>query len=180
MPTAKVHAPSPWPPKQLTQQQFNIWSSELEAWLASDKIQANFLPDRLYSTWQSQEQNPHRIPQLAEAGDQDLPNNATPAQQLALLTKRRRQLQVFLSQVAKCVSENHYMEIIRHAVSLNWVLNTIKRDYDIKVTGINFLNIHDIKYESESMTPVGFYQKIRSHILANTARAGEVIHYNNN
>ena len=46
------------------------------------------------------------------------------------------------------------------------------------MTRNNFLNIHDIKYESETMTPVGYCQKIRSPILINTAQKREVIYYN--
>ena len=178
MPTAKVHPPNPLPPKSLTQQQFEIWSAELQAWLSSDETQAQFLPGSLYETWQSEEQNPHRIAALLP-GDPDTPDNATAAQLLALVTKRRRQCKVFLSLVAKCVSENHYLEIIRHATSLTWVFDLIKRDYDLKITGIDFLNLSDIKYEPETMTPAAYFQKVKSHIMANTARAGQVIQHIN-
>ena len=74
-------------------------------------------------------------------------------QRTAVLDKRRRQCQVFVSLVAKCVSENHYLEITRHTTSFTWVFNLIKQDYDLKVTGIDFLNLVDIKYELETMTP---------------------------
>ena len=67
---------------------------------------SNFLPDRPYDAWQSEEANPHRVPDLAPT-DPDVPPNATVNQRAALLTKRRRQCQIFLSQVAKCVSETH-------------------------------------------------------------------------
>ena len=79
-----------------------------------------------------------------------------------------------------CVSENHYLEITRHAMSLTWVFDLIKRDYDLQVTGIDFLNIADIKSEPEIMTPAAYFQKVKSHIMANTARAGQVIQHNNN
>ena len=46
--------------------------------------------------------------------------------------------------------------------------------------GIDFLNLAEIKYESETMTPAAFYPKVKSHITANTARAGQVIQHNNN
>ena len=91
-----------------------------------------------------------------------------------------RQCKVFVSLVAKCVSENHYLEITRHATSLTWVFNLIKQDYDLRVTGIDFLNLADIKYDPDSMTPTAYFQKVKSHIMANTARAGEVIQHNNN
>ena len=56
----------------------------------------------------------------------------------------------------------------------------IKLDYDVKVTGIDFLNLEDIKYESETITPAAYFQKVKAHIMANTARAGEVIQHKNN
>ena len=117
---------------------------------------------------------------MIAVGDPDLPAEPTQQQRMALLDKRRRQCQVFVSLVAKCVSENHYLEITRHATSLTWVFNLIKKDYDLKVTGIDFLNITDIKYDSDTMTPTAYYQRVKSHIMANTARAGEVIQHNNN
>ena len=76
MPMAKVHAPNPLPLKSLTQTQFDIWSAELQAWLASDDSQAQFLPGSLYEDWQSEEQNPHRIAAVWP-GDPDLPADAT-------------------------------------------------------------------------------------------------------
>ena len=87
---------------------------------------------------------------------------------------------MFISLVAKCVSENHYLEITRHATSLQWVFELIRRDYDLRVTGIDFLNLADLKFDPESMTPAAYFHKVKSHILANTARAGQVIQHNNN
>lgn len=84
---------------------------------------------------------------------------------------------MFVSLVEKCVSENYYLEIIRHAMSLNWVFQLIKRDYDLKVTGIDF-NLVDIKYEADTMTHAANFQKVKAHITANMARAGQIIQHN--
>ena len=151
MQTAKVHPPNLLPPKSLTQTQFDIWAAELEAWLAADNNQALFLPGAVYGEWQLEEDNPHRI-----AVDPNLPAEPTQAQRDSLRDKRRRQCKVFLSQVAKCISQNHYLEITRHATSLTWIFNLIKRDYDLKVNGINILNLVEIKYEPETITPAAF------------------------
>ena len=126
MPKAKVNAPEPLPPKGLTQTQFDIWAAKLEAWLAADDSQAFFLPGRLYGDWQLQEQNPHRVAVVAP-GDPELPVDPTQQQRDALVDKRRRQCQVFILLVAKCVSENHYLEITRNATSLTWVFDLIKK-----------------------------------------------------
>ena len=179
MPKAKVNPPEALPIKGLTQTQFDIWSAELEAWLAADDAQSQFLPGRLYGEWQSQEQNPHRIAVVAPA-DPELPAEPTQNQRDALTDKRRRQCQVFISLVAKCVSENHYLEITRNATSLTWVFNLIKKDYDLRVTGIDFLSLADIKYDPDTLTPAAYFQKVKSHIMANTARAGQTIQHENN
>ena len=50
--------------------------------------------------------------------------------------------------------ENHYLEIIRHATSLIWVIKLIKCDYDLKVTDIAFLNLADLKYKPDNMDSI--------------------------
>ena len=60
------------------------------------------------------------------------------------------------------------------------MFDLIKRDYDLKVTGIDFLNLADIKYKPETMTPAAYFQKVKAHIMANTARAGQIIQHSNN
>ena len=82
--------------------------------------------------------------------------------------------------MAKCVSENHYLEIVKHATSLTLVFDHIKHDYDLKVTGMDFLNLTDIKYELNTITPAAYFQKFKAHIMANTTRVGQVIQHNNN
>ena len=87
---------------------------------------------------------------------------------------------VFLSQVANCVSTNHYTTVMRHAVSLQWIFDKIRQDYDITHKGIHFLNLSRLKYDPDTMTPARFYQLYRAHIINHTARAGQTIQWNNN
>ena len=42
------------------------------------------------------------------------------------------------------------------------------------------MNLSRIKYDSETMTPSGFYQLYRAHIINHTSRAGQTIQWNNN
>ena len=37
------------------------------------------------------------------------------------------------------------------------VFELIKCDYDLKVTGIDFLNLADIKFEADTMTPAAYF-----------------------
>ena len=71
MPTTKIKQPEPLPLRDLTEEKFGVWRTQLRAWLASDDLLAPFLPTGEYSEWDSEEANPMRIRQLA-ALDPDL------------------------------------------------------------------------------------------------------------
>ena len=117
MPVAKIHPPEKLPVRGLTEQQFQVWQTQLRAWLYCDEALGHFLPDGRYNNWQAEETNADRIQILADP-DPELPQNPNQVQRDELLTKRRRQLVVFLSQVANCVSTNHYTTVLCHAMSL--------------------------------------------------------------
>ena len=119
------------------------------------------LPDRLYTTWEAEEANRHRITTIVVA-DPALPNYATQNQRASLQTWRQRRCQIILSQVGKVVSENHSMMMKRQATLLAYILELIKKDYNINVTGNNYLNLSKIIYDLDSMTPVGYYQHSES------------------
>ena len=93
MPIAKIHQPEKLPVRGLTEQQFQVWQTQLRAWLYSDKALGHFLPDGRYNEWQAEENNAHPIPVLADP-DPELPQNPTQVQRDELLTKRRRQLYI--------------------------------------------------------------------------------------
>ena len=61
--------------------------------------------------------------------------------------KRRRQLVIFLSQVANCVSLNHYTTVLLHATLLQWIFDKVQEDYNITHKGIHFMNLSRAKYE---------------------------------
>ena len=112
MPVAKIHPPEKLPNKGLTEQNFKVWKTQLRTWLYSDEALGHFLTDGRYNEWQAEE-----VIQLTDP-DPELPQHPTQIQRDELLTKRRRQLVIFLSQVANCVSLNHYTTVLRHAISL--------------------------------------------------------------
>ena len=165
MPIAKIHPPEKLPVRGLTEQQFQVWQTQLRAWLYCDEALSHFLTDGRYAEWEAEEVNPHRIAELLGNPDPELPQNPTAAQETDLLTKRRRQLVIFLSQVANCVSVNHYTTVLRHATSLQWIFDKIRLDYDLSHRGIHFMNLSRIKYDPDTMTPAGFYQLYRAHII---------------
>ena len=111
-PIIKLHPPNLLSPKQLTQQQFNIWSIELQLQLGHDKILSHFLPDRLFPAYESEEINQHKISFLSSVNpDRPRPrylncdSKVTIDQRTALLTRLHRHYQVFLYQVGKFLSD---------------------------------------------------------------------------
>ena len=46
--------------------------------------------------------------------------------------------------------------------------------------GIHFLKILDLKYDSQTITPVPFYNQYRTHISNNLAKSGDTIKYEDN
>ena len=138
---------------------------------------ARFMTEGIYNTWTSQEENNQRIVELNER-DPNRPeeNAANRADVIAeLLSKRRRELRTFISQIAKAASKNMYASIVRHSTLLEWVYNKLREEYDIQTKGIHFLNIVDLEYNPETKTPPSFYNKYRTVILNNVGRRNKVI-----
>ena len=119
MPVVKIVPPTQLPDRGLTEHKFSVWRTQLKAWLNSDDSMALFMPRGRYNTWQPEEINPDRIVQLVNPGDTEIPQDATEDQLADLLDKRRRQLDIFISQIANTVSVNMYTVVTRHATSLD-------------------------------------------------------------
>ena len=167
MPGIKIHPPKQLPEHSLSQQEFEDWINELEIYLGQDAAMARFMTGGLYDTWTSQEANPNRIPDVLD-GDPETPAdgaNNRAALMTELLAKRRRELRTFIGLIAKVAAKNMYAGIVRHSISLQWVYDRIREQYDIQNRGIHFLNIIDLKYDPETKTPAGFYNEYRTVIL---------------
>ena len=174
MPSIKIYPPTQLPDRNVSETQFSIWCEELEVYLAQEEEFAQFLPDGIYSTWQSKESNADRITRL---NDQDLPDPNTPANRNAKLRTVRTKLRTVLAIIGKCVSEGHYNNVIRHSTSLEWIYNTLRSDYDIQKRGIHFFNILEVKFDPSNDTPVSFYNKYRTVIVNNLSKNGDIIKY---
>ena len=79
MPVAKIHPPAQLPVQGLTEQQFQVWQTQLRAWLYCDEALGHFLPDSRYNQWQAEETNAHQIPALADP-DPELLQDPTQAE----------------------------------------------------------------------------------------------------
>ena len=184
MPSIKIYPPTPLPDRKVDETQFNIWTEEIEVYLSQENDFAIFLPGALYENWASFETNNLRIAALNQADRVTAGGNVTAQQaadqNTARLIKRQRDLRTVLSIIGKCVSQGHYNSVIRHSTSLQWIYNTLRCDYDIQQKGIHFFNILDLKYDSQSMTPVSFYNQYRTLISNNLAKTGDTIKYRDN
>ena len=177
MPSIKIYPPTPLPDRKVDETQFNIWTEEIEVYLSQENDFALFLPGGLYENWASFETNNLRIAALHQNDRVTAGGNLTAeraaAENAAKLPKKQRDLRNLHHR--ECVSQGHYNSVIRHSTSLQWIYNTLRCDYDIQQKGIHFFNILDLKYDSQSMTPVSFYNQYRTLISNNLAKTGDTI-----
>ena len=96
---------------------------------------------------------------------------------IVTLEDRNRDLELFLSLIARTVTENHYGVIMENSTSLKSIYKTLRTDYNIQTKGIHFLNVLDLKFDSSTMKPIGFYNNYRTIIMNNLAKEGDVIGY---
>ena len=91
----------------------------------------------------------------------------------------RTNLRTVLSIVAKCVSEGHYNQVVKHSTSFTWIYEMLKSDYDIQCKGVHFFNILDAKFDAEKYTPIAFYNMYRTIISNNLGKRGDTLKYKN-
>ena len=166
MTSIKVLAPTRLQEGKLSEAAFQIFTTELEVYLEVDTKYEIFMQDGRYSRWKSQEEFRDRIETLHADDRTKIENDATLAtrqqkdeQSVKKLKDIRRLLRVFISLIAKCVTENQYLRITRQCTSLESVYTLLRKDYDIETRGIHFLNIIDLDYDSATMTPIGFHDQ---------------------
>ena len=155
----KIYQPSQLPAKGVSDAQFGIWKEELEVYLETKSKFDKFLPGGRYKNWQPAETLEHRIEAVVSPDTNDD------------LIKTRKDLRQFITLVAKYVHIDYYNPIIRHSISLNWIYNKIREDYNIQQQGIHFLNILDQTWDPTGQTtPTGFYNSYRSLNPANLGK----------
>ena len=184
MPSIKIYPPSRLPDTNVTETQFAMWKEELEVYLSKEPGYKVFLPGKLYGTWFSQEENPDRINELKDRDRVEAVANQRTQDQAdtendETLDQIRINLRTVLSIIGKCVSEGHYDSVTRHSTSITWILDMLRRDYDIQSKGVHFFNILDTKYDA-TKTPIAFYNLYRTVIANNLGKAGDIIKYKNN
>ena len=176
MTSIKVLAPTRLQEGKLSEAAFQIFTTELEVYLEVDTKYEIFMQDGRYSRWKSQEEFRDRIETLHADDRTKIENDATlitrqqkDEQSAKKLKDIRRLLRVFISLIAKCVTENQYLRITRQCTSLESVYTLLRKDYDIETRGIHFLNIIDLDYDSATMTPIGFHDQVRAVVTNNLA-----------
>ena len=138
---------------------------------------------RKYNTWKKEEEarNGNRITELEPEDGQDANGDALAPEVIdRLLKQKNRNLRTFLSIIGKCVSQGHYSSVVKHSQSFTHICSNLRRDYDIQKKGIHFLNILELKYDDEKMTPINFYNQYRTIISNNLGKSGDIIKYDEN
>ena len=179
MPQIKINPPERLPEGALTEQQFQTYRTELEVYLELEDKFEQFMSGE-YKGWTAAEENQDRIEDLTEGdkmkAEHEPSRDRREAADAKLLAKKRKELRLFLSLVAKTVSPNHYTTVMENSISLQFVYDMIRADYDIKAKGIHIFNILDIKYEP-NIKPVGFYNSYRTVVMNNMAKDNEPLFY---
>ena len=166
----KIYAPTKLPDYGLSEQGFQTWKTELRIYLNQQDDFLVFMKGGIYANWSPAEEG-ERLRVKAKKREDPLVDDEVE------LDKRNRDLDLFLSLIAKTVSQPHYPIIMENSTSLDWIYNKLREDYDIQTKGIHFLNILDLKYDESKMQPMGFYNQYRTIILNNLAQVGDTIEY---
>ena len=156
---------------------------DLEVYLSQEESFRQFLEDGKYDTWKKDEdsRNGKRIAELkAEEGQDENGDILAPDVVERVLKQKNRDLRTFLSLIGKCVSQGHYSSVVKHSQSFTHICSNLRRDYDIQKKGIHFLNILDLKYDDEKMTPINYYNQYRTIICNNLGKSGDIIKYDGN
>ena len=164
----KISKPDRLPRDGLTDTDLNTWKNELLNYLGQDDNFDLFTDSGRYPQWIAAEVDRNRI--LAAV----VPDTALD------LSKRRKQINNFLTIIAGCCYKDHYMLIIEQATSLDWIWKELKNLYQITHVGKDFLNIVDIKYDPETMSATSVYNQYRAKILENLKPKNTVIKWKSN
>jgi len=172
MPGIKITAPEQLPEGAISEQRFLKYKTELEVYLASDERFRQFLPKGAYEVWNSAEGGNERITDKKKVKRDNVEVDDTVS-----LEDRNRDLTLFLSLIAKTVTENHYGVVMENSISLQFIYNMLRTDYNIQTKGIHFLNVLDLKFDKGTMKPIWFYYHYRTIVLNNLAKEGDNIEY---
>ncbi len=150
------------PGKGVTNLIFNIWKDELEENLAKECHMAVFLPNGIYSTWESYAKNPDRIKKTARVDKK------------VHLDARRYQLQTFLKIVADACDSSHNRDIISHSTSLQWIYNKLQEEYNIQEKEMHILNLFNLGCPPE-ISALDFYKHYRQMVIASLKKKGDIV-----
>ena len=151
--------------EEVSDNDFNTWKEQIMEFLNGDQNFHIFTTDGSYPTWEAAASFPDRIydPSGSDT-EEDLPN-------------RRKQLDHLLHTIASFCNDDLHFTIIEQSTSLDWIWTELKYIDQIThhVSGRDFLNLVDIKYDPECMTAAAMYDAYRNKIIENLKLKGTVI-----
>ena len=167
--TPKLKEPDQLPSHGVTEIKLKKWEDQLRSYLLQFDDYNLFLdPNGIYREWRPAEDYPNRLPLHYAPDEADV------------LTKRRNQLKMLLTVVAKACPDPDYNPVLQHSTSFEWVVQKIREDNDIQRKGIHFLNIIDLIYDPTTMSPTAFYNLYRAHFIDNLRKNGDVVAWKSN
>ena len=113
----KYTPPNKLPEGPISEQEYQKWKCELEMYLSMEDKFALFFPGQRLQNWLSGE----------EVGDERLTEDQLQPRQERDpdLAARNRHLKIFLSLIAKCVSDGHHTMVMQHSTSLESIFDEL-------------------------------------------------------
>ena len=172
----KIDPPNQLPSTGITPIKYKQWKVALKIYLQQTPDFRVFYPGGSYPTWNSYEDNPHRIVELK---DTDAPPHGI--DRVEHLAQRRIHLETFLGIIARYSDEGDFDDVMEKSTSLDWIYNLHETRYGIQKKGRHFNRIDSIRFDKATMTDYHkFYTDIRSCIKGNLRKEGDVVKYKSN
>ena len=181
-----LKAPAPLPATGVDVVTFKVWANTLRAHLEQDAHHHHFLPGGQYASWQPAEGG-QRIEQLHDddsdkiTADGKLDRIGARAHQAELdtiLQRRNAQLSKFITHIATLCHHTENDDITNSSISLDWILDYLRKHYGLTTKGANFLNIAEHTYKQGTPYQT-FYKQYRAAFLDNLRKQGDRIQFKN-
>ena len=169
----RIEPPNQLPSTGLSAIQYKQWKIALKIFLNQTPEFREFFPGGKYTTWEAQEENPHRIHKL---DDSDKPAERNEADEL--LAQKRINLETMLGIIARYSDEGDFDDIMEKSTSLEWIYQLHERRYNIQRKGRYFNRMDTIRFDKATMTDYHkFYSDLRSCFKSNLMKQGEYVKY---
>ena len=186
----RLKPPSPLPQGPITKIAFKVFINQLKAYLEQDQTNYLFLQDGCYSVWRPRQEGQRlqalanedpeneKLTRQAEAG-RNADEIDLAAEQRRLLVTRNSQLAKFVTLIAILCYYTEQDDVTECSTSFNWIVDYLKKHYNLESRGEHFLDIADVVFKPE-MPYQTYYKQFRAAFLDNLRKRGDQLMYKNN